>query len=361
MPKLIINPGTPQAKEYWLRPGDNFVGREFANDLQISDPSVSASHAQIIVNGPAVHVKDLGSTNGTFVNREPVAEAPLQPGQLLRFGGVETMLVDDTSAPAAPPAAAPAVSVAQAPPHVAPQIPIPVPVPPPPTAGSKLRLGGVAPPPAPATVMVEPPPVAAAVPAPPAVAGMIELPDGKSACKFHPKNPAQWLCTKCNKAFCPICVTVRRTGEATSYNCRTCGTVCLPVKVKYAISKEKVVKEYSDGMILARCAGFGFGAVVLMTLVFGGLAYFMGLAFLMLPPFLIWGTGGVCGLAIKIAAQDRPGIIFTLFAMGSTLMAVVLGIIAASLLGGHVMITFYTLFGLIGALFTSWKLSGGDF
>jgi hypothetical protein len=361
MPKIIINPGTPQAREYWLRPGVNFVGREFANDLQINDATVSSSHALLTLNGDSVSVKDLGSTNGTYVNRERITETTLQPGQLLRFGGIETMLVEDVqpgqSAIPTPPPAAVAASVAVPPV----QKPVPVPVPPPPVATTKLRLGGMAPPPAPPPAAVEAETAAMPAPAQTTAAQMVELPDGQSVCKFHPKNAAQWLCPKCNKPYCSVCVTVRRTGETTSYNCRTCGSTCLPVKIKYAVSKEKAVREYSDGVILMRCLGFGFGAVVLMTIVYGGLAFMMGINFLIFPAFLNWGTGAVCGLAIKIASQDRPGFLFTIMAMGATLLAVVLGTVAAALCGGGLALSFYTLFGLIGALFMAWKLSGGDF
>src|SRR5260221_864999 len=98
MPKLVVNAGTPQAREFELKPGTNYLGRGFANDFKIEDPSVSGSHAQIVLNGGAVMGKDLGSTNGTFINRSPVTEAALQPGQLLRLGGVELLFQCEVTA-----------------------------------------------------------------------------------------------------------------------------------------------------------------------------------------------------------------------------------------------------------------------
>ena len=77
MPRLVINPGTPSAWEVQLRPGTNLLGRGFANDFKIDHPSVSGSHAQIIVENGTVIIKDLGSTNGTYVNRAPVTETKL--------------------------------------------------------------------------------------------------------------------------------------------------------------------------------------------------------------------------------------------------------------------------------------------
>ena len=89
MPRLVINPGTPSTWEIQLRPGNNLLGRGFANDFKIDHPSVSGSHCQIVVENGNVVLKDLGSTNGTFVNRAPVSETYLQPGQIVHLGGVE--------------------------------------------------------------------------------------------------------------------------------------------------------------------------------------------------------------------------------------------------------------------------------
>src|SRR5580704_3689073 len=91
MARLVIYPGTPQAREFELKPGSNYVGRGFANDFTLEDGSVSSSHAQIVVDGQRVTITDLGSTNGTFVNRQPVKVAILETGQTLRMGAVELL------------------------------------------------------------------------------------------------------------------------------------------------------------------------------------------------------------------------------------------------------------------------------
>src|SRR5690242_232124 len=98
MPKLVLNPGTPQAREFELQPGRNYIGRGFTNDFRIEDASVSVSHVQLILNGNSVAVKDLGSTNGTFIDRAPIKEAYLQPGQKLQLGGVEMLFAGDLAA-----------------------------------------------------------------------------------------------------------------------------------------------------------------------------------------------------------------------------------------------------------------------
>src|SRR5256885_936004 len=103
MPRLVIHPGTPQAWEIQLKAGTNCIGRAFANDFTIEDPSVSSSHCQIEVNQGAVAIKDLGSTNGTFVNSAPVQEAALQPGQTVHLGNVKMRFENDAPSPAAQP------------------------------------------------------------------------------------------------------------------------------------------------------------------------------------------------------------------------------------------------------------------
>src|SRR5258707_5340589 len=89
MPRLVVNQGSPGAWEIELKAGANSLGRGFANDFKINDPSVSGSHCQITVASEGATIKDLGSTNGTYVNRARVEQAPLHPGQTVHLGGVE--------------------------------------------------------------------------------------------------------------------------------------------------------------------------------------------------------------------------------------------------------------------------------
>src|SRR5438045_3066514 len=103
MPRLVINPNTTSAWEVQLKAGTNLLGRGFSNDFKIENPSVSSSHCQIFLEGNQALIKDMGSTNGTFINRAPVTEAILQPGQTIHLGGVEILYQGD-SAPVARPA-----------------------------------------------------------------------------------------------------------------------------------------------------------------------------------------------------------------------------------------------------------------
>jgi hypothetical protein len=248
MPRLVLNPGTPQAKEIPLKPGANYLGRGFANDFQINDGSVSGSHCQILVNGGVVTVKDLGSTNGTFINRTAVQEAGLQAGQLLRLGAVEMLFEVDAQGAATPTVPATAVpTIPTAPPtageirisNSAPVVaPVAAPVAAPvvarvatplaPTGG--LRISGSKH----AAVEATPPPVSLEVPLAPPIAGVPAT--GKAICKFHPKSPSRWLCPKCGQQYCDLCVSTRATNAGTAHLCRPCAVECNPVNVKIDVA-----------------------------------------------------------------------------------------------------------------------------
>ena len=79
--------GFDNASPFSLRHGVNRVGRSPDNDLH-----VSGFHCEIHVSEETILVKDLASTNGTFIDGQPVQEAVLQSGQVLRLGFVELRL-----------------------------------------------------------------------------------------------------------------------------------------------------------------------------------------------------------------------------------------------------------------------------
>jgi hypothetical protein len=177
MPRLVVHPGSPTAWEIQLKPGVNFIGRGFANDVKIPDGSVSGSHCQITVADNGAVVKDLGSTNGTFVNRAPVREAPLASGQSLRLGGVEMMFYSDAPAPQT--ASAPAALVS-APAAIAIAHPAP----------SPISEATIIPPEATTVVMAAPPPPAPRIARPVAAPGRIQPQPAAKAAAPPGKKPS---------------------------------------------------------------------------------------------------------------------------------------------------------------------------
>lgn len=63
------------------------IGRTTSCDIYINDQSVSKMHAEIIVNNGEITVRDLGSTNGTFINGMKLyGSQVLRPNDMLKVG-----------------------------------------------------------------------------------------------------------------------------------------------------------------------------------------------------------------------------------------------------------------------------------
>ena len=68
------------------------IGRVDDNTFQIADASVSSHHCEVQLRGSDIVIRDLNSTNGTFINGNKIEESVLKPGQTLRLGQVELKL-----------------------------------------------------------------------------------------------------------------------------------------------------------------------------------------------------------------------------------------------------------------------------
>lgn len=99
MAKLVILSAGMTGRSYELTADKTTVGRIEDNTFPITDPSVSSHHCEVLLKGSEVVVRDLNSTNGSYINGERITEATLKPGQVLRLGQVELRL--ETDAPAA--------------------------------------------------------------------------------------------------------------------------------------------------------------------------------------------------------------------------------------------------------------------
>ena len=107
MARLIILSEALAGQGYDLTAEKTTIGRVEDNMFPVPEGSVSSHHCEILVRGSDVIVRDLNSTNGTFINGNQVTgEAPLKPGQILRLGQVELKLDDGAAGSAPAPAAA---------------------------------------------------------------------------------------------------------------------------------------------------------------------------------------------------------------------------------------------------------------
>jgi pSer/pThr/pTyr-binding forkhead associated (FHA) protein len=97
MAKLVVLHENLKGLTYELKVDRTTVGRVEDNTFQLAEPSVSSHHCEILLKGNEVVIKDLNSTNGTFINGERITEAVLKPGQTLRLGQVDLRLEGPTA------------------------------------------------------------------------------------------------------------------------------------------------------------------------------------------------------------------------------------------------------------------------
>ena len=111
MAKLVILTQGMTGRAHELNVDRTTIGRVEDNTFQITDASVSSHHCEVLLRGAEVLIRDLNSTNGSFINDARITESVLKPGQTLRLGQIELKLeaegVANAPAPAAP--AAPAI------------------------------------------------------------------------------------------------------------------------------------------------------------------------------------------------------------------------------------------------------------
>lgn len=177
MAKLLIKTEGFPSRVLELKLGLNRMGRSPGNDFQIEHPTISSQHCELVLDNEGLLVRDCDSTNGTFVNGEPVHEARLEAGQNLQLGDVE-FLVETTDATIAIP---------------------------------KFDVGK---------------------PAPPVV-----LSDGGMVCPRHRHARVTHQCTHCHEVLCDECVhRLRRRGGKVLKLCPLCSH---PVEVLGGAKKKK--------------------------------------------------------------------------------------------------------------------------
>jgi predicted component of type VI protein secretion system len=101
MARLVLLSEGLTGRTFELKSDKTTVGRVSDNMFEIPEASISSHHAEILLRGNDVVIKDLGSTNGTFINGEKITESVLKPGQILRLGMVEMRLETADAAAAA--------------------------------------------------------------------------------------------------------------------------------------------------------------------------------------------------------------------------------------------------------------------
>jgi signal transduction histidine kinase len=94
MATLYVLQGRDQGKRIDLLGLSQTLGRDACNPIQVSDSEISRRHAEIRKDDEGYLVIDLASSNGTFVNAEPITERRLVNGDRIQIGGSLLLFTD---------------------------------------------------------------------------------------------------------------------------------------------------------------------------------------------------------------------------------------------------------------------------
>ncbi|MGZ3438872.1 MAG: FHA domain-containing protein, partial [Polyangia bacterium] len=84
--KVVVVSGAEQGREVEVGKPRVTGGRSIINDLVLSDKAISGSHFEILARDDGYRLRDLDSTNGTFIGELRIREVWLKPGQEFRVG-----------------------------------------------------------------------------------------------------------------------------------------------------------------------------------------------------------------------------------------------------------------------------------
>lgn len=93
-PRLVAISGPPAGSVYPLQEKETSIGREATNSISFNDSSMSRRHCTIVKEpGGDFVINDLGSLNGTVVNRVPVKKRSLNHADQIQIGGIRFLFL----------------------------------------------------------------------------------------------------------------------------------------------------------------------------------------------------------------------------------------------------------------------------
>ena len=98
MPRLILSMDGLVLKEMVLEKERTTIGRKPHNDIQIDNLAISGDHAAIVTILNDAFLEDMNSTNGTYVNGQPVKKHVLQSNDVIELGKYRLKFIADSSA-----------------------------------------------------------------------------------------------------------------------------------------------------------------------------------------------------------------------------------------------------------------------
>lgn len=87
-PYLLVLEGPRKGQEFQISSEPFIIGRDRTCALQIEEPLISRRHASIYFKDGSFRLKDLGSTNGTFLNGAKIMDARLKDNDKIQMGNV---------------------------------------------------------------------------------------------------------------------------------------------------------------------------------------------------------------------------------------------------------------------------------
>lgn len=91
---LVVRRGPNAGSRFILDEGVTTAGRSDEGTILLDDVTVSRRHAEFIRTGATVVVRDVGSLNGTYVNRDRIDEAELSSGDEVQIGRFRLLYLD---------------------------------------------------------------------------------------------------------------------------------------------------------------------------------------------------------------------------------------------------------------------------
>lgn len=98
---LVVSRGSPPPQVVLWDTARIRIGRHHEQDIVLDDPEVSRQHALLRRDGDTYNVEDLGTSNGTLVNAEPVRSVELRPDDVIRIGACSVQFCQSPDDPRA--------------------------------------------------------------------------------------------------------------------------------------------------------------------------------------------------------------------------------------------------------------------
>ena len=95
---LVVDEGPKSGSRYALDTAVVTAGRHPESDIFLDDVTVSRRHVEITSTGGQYRAKDVGSLNGTYINKQLVEDEPLVDGDELQIGRFKLIFFHGTGA-----------------------------------------------------------------------------------------------------------------------------------------------------------------------------------------------------------------------------------------------------------------------